>query len=56
MCVRVCVNQINIVFMIRVVEQPFVSLQNPHFPKRIKIDKGIEEKIVLLEYKGNTNI
>jgi len=32
------------------VEQPSISLQDPPFPKRLKIDKGIERKFVLPNY------
>ena len=33
-----------------IIEQPFVSIQNPPFLERLKIRKGIEKQIVLREY------
>ena len=33
-----------------IIEQPSVSISNPHFPERLQIDKGIEKQILLPKY------
>ena len=43
-------DQINPYSTIPLVEQPSISLQDPPFPERLKIDKGIERRFFLLEY------
>ena len=33
-----------------IIEQPSVSISRPLFPKRLKINKGVEKQIILLDY------
>ena len=43
-------DQINQAPIVPLIKQPYISSQEPHFPKRLKIDKGIERKTILLDY------